>query len=309
MPKSRKSHRNSRKKSYRSRLKDSKVNTAVERKIRQIAVREDAKNRQILTRSIALGAVTDDQPLQFQSSSYGFKALPQNGTADTNYQGLDSYCITKLAGESGTTGNIGADVTGPNNQYNQLWQYRLTKVQVFLQMINPDPVTPITVRVSLVEIPNANEYTAAEASASGITTVLRPNKQICGVRDMRCKGMFRDAYLNRNDLSNVKHRVLKSEQFRLNPPIASGGANADEGLRWKEINWSHIFKGRGRKYQYASAVQSADNEARMTDRNLYLVMAHNQIAGEGTVEPQVRGAIGCQYYLDKPNNQSVRFVT
>lgn len=294
-----------RKKSYRTRFKDDKINTKIEKKIKEISVAEDTKNRQLLVRMVPWG----NELLQRQSSSYGFFSLSTNSAADSSYTGLNWSNETAIAGNYYNSIYPEGDASSPGDANRTKMNFRLTKFQAFLQFINPDLVHPCTIRVSLIEVPNSNDYTAAAAPSSDISTILRPNKYIAGVQDLRCKGIFATSYRNQTDFSGFKHTVLKSKQFTLAPKSASSGKNdidTSARLSWYDLNWSIPFKGKGRRYHYAAADYDPEAELPMTDKNLYFCIAHNAVNEEGRVPPEVRGATGVQYYVEDHISISVR---
>lgn len=296
-----------RKKSYRARLKDPKINTKIERKIDQISKANDAKNRQLLIRQSAFG--TDNQ--MQQSAYYDFVQLPANtGVADSSNIGLDVVDLTAVGGDI-YAGNVpvGKEVE-QNVRYAKY--FRFTKVQAFLQFFNSGDY-PCKVRVSIVYIPNANPYTAASVDANGITSVLRPNQMICGIKDMRNKGIFKMNYINsRDDFTNIKHTILKSKQITLQPKIASSGSTVNGGAgggswgnttinggrRVKEVNLSVNFPGLGKRFVYNGGFLQ-DAVAHMSNGNMYLVISHN--VKNNRPEPYVRGIGGAQYYIEKPS--------
>lgn len=293
------------KKSYKARFKDDKINTKIERKIKQISVKEDTKNRQLLVRMTPWGT----ELTQRMSSSYGFFPLFDNAAADSTYQGLAFSNQTDLAGNYYNSIYPEGDVISPLDPNRTKINFRLTKFQCFLQFLNPDTQFPTTVRVSLIEIPNANEYTANAVPSSDVSTILRPNKYVCGVIDMRTKGIFKDSYENQTDYSGFIHKVIKSKQFTLGPTKASSGKNdltTSAGQNWYNLNWSINWKGKGRKYAYARSDYDVNAEQPMTDKNLYLCICHNQITAEGTMPPEVRGASGVEYYVEDHMSISIR---
>lgn len=289
-----------RKKSYRKRYKDDKINTRIERKIAQIAKKEDVKNRRLNVRMLSLGT----NVLARQPSSYGYESLPDNATDDSNYTGQWLANMTAIAGSDyGLTGPVG-DNSSPADTGNLKKEFFITKIQCFLQFINPDPTMQCRVKVCLVYVPNANYHTAADNE-----TELKPSRWITGVVDARNKGMFKQSYLNSADFSNIKHVVLKSKQFKLNHTVASSGKGDpifSGGYNTRELNWSVPFKGKGKKFVYNSSTADGDAEEVMSDGNIFLTINHDQVTATNRLTPIVRGALGVQYYVGSNLSISVR---
>lgn len=297
--------RKSYKKSYSSRYKDDKINTAIERKISQIAKKEDVKNRNLRVRMLCIGT----NVLARQASSYGYQVLPDNSTSDTAMTGQYLANMTELAGSSyGLAGVIG-DNASPNDDNNVKKEFFVTKIQAFLQFALPDTIYDCRVRVCLVYIPNANYSTANNQAA---TSSLKPNRYICGVVSQRNKGIFRESYLNAQDFSKVKHVMLKSKQFTLRHTKASTGksdAAYSGGMQFKELNWSINFPGRGKRFVYNADVADGDAEKVMSSGNIYLTVNHDAVQGENRSVPIWRGALGTQFYVGKNLAISVRDAT
>lgn len=291
------------KKNYRRRFKDDKINTKIERKIAQIAQKKIVDNRQLLVRMFPFG----DNDSARQSSTYGFWPLPVNdASSDSTLTGQTLVPLSALAGNYYNAMYPEGDILSPTDANRVKLAFRITKTQVFLQFLNRDTQHPVDIRVSLVEVDNANEFTAVNNAIIGSTNAVKPTKYITGVVDMRVKGIFKESYENQGATTGIKHRVLKVSQFRLAPTKASSGKNdltTSAGYRWKNLDWSVNHKGKGRKYNYASADYDANAEKLMTDKNLYLCICHNQLNVEGRVPPEIRGAAGVQYYVE--NNLSL----
>lgn len=316
-----------RKKTYRKRFKDSKINTRIERKISQIAKKEDIKNRQLLVRQTSYGTNrTYNQP-----GMYTFQSLPPNASAPAEYTGLDILNLTALGGQNYNTPNPKGTDTTSNSTIAKY--FRITKAQAFLEFLNPSDY-PMKVRVSLVYIPNANVYTAGTLGTN-TTEVLKPNQYICSVKELRNIGIFRDNYLN-DDIafqdpngayvSNIKHTIIKSKQITLLPAITGSGVNSTFSIltdpaggpggqypqdyhfgynntcyRTKTVSISKSWDINGKRFLYNGPSQPNAQEA-MSNGNMYLTISHN--AEENQAQPMVKGVAGVQYFIEKPATQS-----
>lgn len=297
-----------RKKTYRARLKDDKINTAVERKIAQIAKKEDIKSRNKIIRTMFFGEqnAAQGQDQVFQSAYVEFEDLTPNVVADrTPFTGLLSNNITAFGGVAYNYPNLQSVDVDTNVQQ----KFRVTKCQAFLQFTTESDY-PATIRASFIYIPNANAYTANNISSPGLTKVLIPTQQIAGVRDQNNKGLLRDLQLNQVwdevDYTNIRHTVLASKQIVVKPPVSAGGGGASQtmnkqGYSYHNINLSYTFKGRGKSFVY-NGEHSASSQNAMSNGNIYLCIAHNAQPDESV--PQVRGAGAIQFYAEKPTQSS-----
>lgn len=304
-----------RKKSYRRRFKDDKINTKIERKINQISKKNDAKNRQLLVRATSYGT----NITQYQPGQYGFASLPANAAGgDQPYTGLSILNLTAIGGANQNTVNPKGPTTSTYNTTNRI--FRATKIQAFLRFLNPSDY-PMTVRVSLIWIPNANYYTASDDAQSTNTTInLKPNQYICGVKELRNIGIFREGFLNAGKVisstegpANIKHTILASKQITLQPPICGSGVNStytvpnnqthhfgynNTAYRERNISISKTFKGLGKKLLYVRGTGNNQAQEEMANGNIYLVITHN--AEQTQAQPMVKGMAGIQYYIDRP---------
>jgi len=294
------------KKSYRRRFNDRKINTKIEAKIKQIAVNEDTKSRQLLTRAFPFGTNNNIQ----LTYGFGFENLNSNPAIDNQDPtlGMRIENLTAIGGDGYfAQHNIADQVTGPSTTtaFYQNLVYRITKVQAHLQFCNL-AVTPITIRVMMIYVPNANSYTAADAAASNATPALKPTAYICTPKELRNKGIFASGLKNQIDYSNIKHTVLAVKQFKLNPPIATNGKNDEllsTGYRYKNISLYKTFHGRGKKFIYNGQLIAGANQP-LVNGNIYITITHN--CNSTQIVPQIRGVAGCQYYIEKPTNIGFR---
>lgn len=261
----------SRNSSYSRRLSDKKINTKVERRMKEIAQAEDRKNQVwYIDKRILPGTWEDMGSAPLEIGDYD--VVPNNNE-------IYSMNLSNPGKLLKTPGNF-----IPNNQA-QTIEIRVRAVQAFLRFCNTDNFTR-TVRCALAYIPNLNINTVAGDQP------LNPQRWWLGDTNSKYRGMFAkeihyrsssDTYPEEagNSQPGVKVRILDQKVIKLPPPTVFDvkGATVDDIIQHnvREVSLSHYFKGMGKKEKYTYFPNVSDTSAQMlTSGNYRLLIASDE---------------------------------
>lgn len=273
-----------------SRLADKKINTLVEKRIKEIAQKEDNKNQVwVIDKKVLPNTWEDMGAAPAQISDYD--VIPNNNEMySMNLSNPGLLVQTPQANASGTATSKTCEI-------------RVRAVQAFLRFVNTDNFTR-TVRCALAYIPNLNINTVVADQP------LQPQRWWLGDTNSKYRGMFAKEIHYRSSSATypedagdsqpgVKVRILDQKVIKLPPPTVYDvkGATVDDIIQHniRDVSLSHYFKGLGKKESFTYFSNISEDQAQMlTSGNYRLLIASDE--PDGAVTPKVRfyGVAGCK---------------
>lgn len=289
-----------------SKLADKKINTLIEKRIEEIAKKEDRKNLKYFVEAQAF-------PANFASQSYIGTSIHQlhtdisplvNTNVTSNANSIDYWPLTNFRMKYKYADRQGSPL--PTNAENEDCSFRIRQVQAFLSFYNENN-EPYQVCAALIGIPNSNPATAADSSAlTGASNRLRPT------RAMLCKnnwkfaptssGMFKDFFVNyhagEEDKTGLKtiHHILDRKTVTV---PGSGGVSGElaqlsNPKKVVKMSLSKLYKNPKKvsaNYLSISGQDPSGAEKIMDDYNIYLCVTTNCANASSLIGMQAVGGV------------------
>lgn len=272
------------KKSYRSRFNDKKINTAIEYKIKAIAKREDQKNILYYFHKnyVTVDATWSSDQAQVPVSN----RIPLSNTQIF-------YTLISNIGNNIYSGNAVANQDGNN-------RVKVKTVQAHLNIAYDYPrgftaVDKVRVRASIIYIPNINSNT------DDISDRLTPDiYNMGGTPSIKYNGIFRTELKNASSSSNsaTDAHIVATKLITLTPrPSGNIYETVDNKflstplIASKNIVLSKTYKN-GRMLWYNP--QDATQNNLMSNGNFYLAIATDSLYASSVL---AYGVCGCRYSL------------
>lgn len=278
--------KNYRKKTYkrktyrRSKLADKKINTLIEKRIEEIAKKEDRKN-------ITHYVETRCQPSTLQNNNYvgvsvcdTFSTLIKNNANDitSSLYSVEYVPLTDF-------GNNYRLNTQPDDAVekarNQNLDFNITQIQSFVKLYN-NGSQPYQVSMALVGIPNANKYTAAAADSSGITRALEPNRAMLTKNNWKFaptdSGINAGFYLNsaKSTHPGQKYTIFDRKTITVSPSKKGSDENMANPRRVFHCKLGKYFKN-PKKLRWTTSSAGIDNRSQLMDNyNMYFLISTDQ---------------------------------
>ena len=288
-----KSRRNNYKRKSRSRLADKRVNTLVEKRMVEIAKKEDRKNQVYYVNAEAW-------PADLASANYsgvsihGLNAILDDVDATgltKNQNSLDYLCLTKL-GQQYKNANQNPSV-GPvaNNSYDV--DFKIKQCQAFISVYNNN-VEPYQFCAALIGIPNANPITASSTnSTGGETNRLIPRRSMLCKNNWKfaksCSGIFQGHFSNANKAFITDYHILDRKTVTL-PGAGLAGSTGDANpKKVVHIKLNKVWKN-PKKCTFKNTSGQTEPE-QLQDYNIYLCMSTNASAVNSNIVAQAIGGV------------------
>jgi len=303
--------KNNRKRSYRSRFNDKKINTAIEKKISDIAKAEDQKQ---------LTYYVKKQLILADGQGWVDNISKPDATAIMTVQqdAVKHICMSQIGGyvplistaditlsRGAVPENPDAVFTTPQNRVFNA-KYIVKTIQANLNFCNTSGQT-VKVKVAIIYIPNLN------GSTDGNNQHLVPSIHVLGDVNNKYKGIFRDELkANATWTNSVKsYRILASKSITLPPARRDITATIDADTpelirtaeRYYQVNLSKTYKTGLNLYFNGASVQPIPPIGQMcSNGNIYLVFAHDCSASGLTEQPSAifcYGVSGLKFSIKK----------
>lgn len=307
MPKNGKKYDLRKRRSYRSRFADKKINTAIEKKIKAIAVREDNKNIQWFYKP-KLVVNYNAAPWMIASTpdtwaSINGKPLPQHMAQLGSEADPYALCLTEIGGNLRNMNGISNNLTN---------KYLVKRVEAHITLRNE---TNITKKVGLVIFSMKNVMPSTNTSP----LVFNQDNIYQNVPNINNKyaGMFKALKHSRAiggavaDVASKQYTIHATKVVTLRPSGPSNGgrvsnSNAQESTAYfeKDVHLSKTWKvGKKVEYQYNSA-----SDQPCTDSNIFLAICSNGQDGD-TTGVRGYGVAGIKYRLLQPIGEGANAYT
>lgn len=265
------------KKSYRVRFSDKKINTAIEKKIQAIAKREITKERQYCIHSKNVLATPT-------STWDGTFARPlQTAMVELTPNSLLSFLMTDA---SALSENIGGTNT---TRIRSVCHAKTLQANLCFENYSQNN---IKVRLAFISVPNTNSVTTAEPQAQDqpYTNILH-------------KGIFKrglSSYTGSSTRFDPKSRILATKRFNVPPTRAlydvKGSTITDEiTLPSKEVSLTKTYKSKGYKLTFNSTNQNRGAD----DNNVYLCITTNAENVGASIGMRMYGVCGMKFSVEQ----------
>lgn len=293
-----KSRRNNYKRRYPSRLNDKKINTLVEKRMVEIAKKEDKKNLVKYTNSVAF-------PSNLASAAYTGVSIHQLN------QGLDNVDFSSISKNSKSIDYV------PLTQFGQNYQtladalptptinsardikFNLHQCQAFVSLYNAN-VEPYQACVALIGIPNANVDTANTSnSGPGQTNRLIPRRSMLTRNNWKFapsdSGIFAGHFGNCEKDLITQHHVLDRKTVTLPGAGASTEVGDANPKKVVHVKLNKVYKNAKKLlFKYESSGTTASEL--MDNYNIYLCVTTNMGGSSANIVCQAVG--GCKFSID-----------
>lgn len=280
----------------RSKLRDKKINTLIEKRIRDIAQKEDQKQLKYITAA---------------------KCWPQS-LANPDYAGVS---IIELADLLPTVNYSGATASQNSLEYVNLSSFdlgeraeeiRVKQVQAFLSFYNTN-VDPYMVSAALIHIPNANIVTAASSnSTAGETNDLIPRRFMLTKNNWKfsksSSGMFHGFVEGDAPRNTTKYTILDRKTVVVPPASVNSDSDNSNPKRVIEMKLNKSYK-TYKTIKYNSSTSTSGNQP-TRDGNIYLCVTCNKgAASTADSGIRVQAIGGIKYTLGPTIAPTVDYVT
>lgn len=302
--KSKKMSRSRRSRSYNARFRDRKINTAIERKIKDIAVREDNKNIQWFIKPKLI--------LDYDGASYMSTNAPKDWPTINGKPAIDSmchvgseadpkaFCLTEIGGN---LQNQGAQSFESGHLSNK---YLVKRVEAHLTLRNQTNITK-KCAVVLISMKNVEPNTSSSSLVFNLDNIFTLPFNI----NNKYAGMFKeikpDPYIGGGVATKVskQYTVLAQKVITLPPTFASNGgrvgnSNASESTGYieRDVHLSKSWKV-GKRLTYQLENDSNASNVPCSNDNIYLCICSN--GQDGDQDAVVcYGIAGVKYRLHQP---------
>jgi len=306
MPYKQKYKRKSSRRPRKSKLADKKINTLVEKRMEEIAKKEDRKNLQYYVEArcfppnLASVSNTGVSIHQLHTDLSPIVATGRTSSQDS----VDYWALTNWRQRYYNPGFQSATSPTENSQYD--CSYHIRQVQAFMSFYNENS-EPYQVSAALIYIPNANPLTASYTnSSSGETNRLIPRRCMLTKNNWKFaktdSGIFAGSFEQANGGDGIakfltKHTILDRKTVTVpGSGPATGVANYSNPKKVVHMSLNKIYKN-PKKLTSLKLGDDApeDQELLMDNGNIYLAISNNCSNTGSFIGAQV--VAGCKFSL------------
>ncbi len=276
------------KNSSTSRLADKKINTLIEKRIQDIARKEDRKNEQyyVETRVQPSTLANPQYTGTSLNEAFQFMIKHDNSTITKSLSSLEYVPLTDFG--NNYILNIQPD-DAVAKQRNQSLEFRVKQVQAFVNLYNAGD-SVLQVSMALIGIPNNNKYTGASSADNNVSKSLRPNRSMLTRNNWKFaptdSGINAGAYTSNDDQVNIKYHIFDRKTITLAP-----GATTDPTSNPKReynVKLGKVFKNPKKLLYNVEATNIDDRSQLMSNYNIYFCWTTNQSSGTSGQNSSIR---------------------